>query len=32
MRISLAVIIVFLLGYVAARFFPQPGNMVGLPG
>lgn len=27
----LLLLIVFLVGYVFARFFPQLGNMVGLP-
>jgi hypothetical protein len=30
-KITLATIIVLLIGYVLARFFPQLGNAVGLP-
>lgn len=26
------ILVAVLIGYVAARFFPQPGNMIGLPG
>lgn len=32
MKISMTIILVLILGYVLARFFPQPGNMLGLPG
>ena len=32
MRISMTLIFVLIIGYVLARFFPQPGNMLGLPG
>lgn len=32
MRISMTLILVLIIGYVLARFFPQPGNMLGLPG
>ena len=32
MKISLAMIMVLVAGYILARFFPQPGNMLGLPG
>lgn len=30
-KITMAMIVVFLIGYVFARFFPQLGNAVGLP-
>ncbi len=32
MKITLSVLLIFAAGYVLARFFPQPGNMLGLPG
>lgn len=32
MKITLSVVLLIVLGYVLARFFPQPGNMIGLPG
>lgn len=32
MKISLTVVAVLIIGYILARFFPQPGNMIGLPG
>ena len=31
-KISLGMIIALIIGYVLARFFPQLGDMVGLPG
>lgn len=31
MKLSFGIIIAVLLGYAIARFFPQPGNMIGLP-
>lgn len=31
MRFTLPIIIAVLAGYAIARFFPQPGNLVGLP-
>lgn len=31
MKITLGLIGVFVLGYIVARFFPQPGALVGLP-
>lgn len=31
MKISFTIILVLIAGYILARFFPQPGNMVGLP-
>lgn len=31
MKLSLGVIIAILIGYALARFFPKPGQMIGLP-
>jgi hypothetical protein len=31
MKITLGLIAVFVVGYIVARFFPAPGNMIGLP-
>lgn len=31
MKITLSIVLVFLLGYIMARYFPKPGNMIGLP-
>lgn len=31
MKISLTLVLVLIVGYILARFFPQPGNMLGLP-
>lgn len=31
MKLSLGIIIAVLIGYAMARFFPQPGNLIGLP-
>ncbi len=31
MKISLYVVAVFILGYIVARYWPKPGNMIGLP-
>ncbi len=27
----LSLLLVFVVGYVVARYFPQPGNAIGLP-
>lgn len=32
MKLSMGIIIAIVIGYAIARFFPQPGNMLGLPG
>lgn len=32
MRISFTLVLVLIIGYILARFFPQPGNLIGLPG
>lgn len=32
MKISLSLVAILIVGYVLARFFPQPGNLIGLPG
>jgi hypothetical protein len=31
MKLSLGIIIALLIGYALARYFPGPGNMIGLP-
>jgi len=31
LKISLAIVAAVVVGYIAARFFPQPGNFIGLP-
>lgn len=31
MKLSLYVVMVFILGYIVARYFPAPANMIGLP-
>jgi hypothetical protein len=31
MKITLSLVLIFLAGYVFARYFPQIGRMVGLP-
>lgn len=31
MKFTLGMLVVFILGYILARYFPAPGNMVGLP-
>lgn len=32
MKLSMGIVLALIIGYVLARFFPQPGNMIGLPG
>jgi len=31
MKLSVGIVIALLLGYAIARYFPKPGNMIGLP-
>lgn len=31
MKITFAMVVIFVLGYIMARYFPRPGNMLGLP-
>lgn len=31
MKLSLGIIIALIIGYILARYFPGPGNMLGLP-
>ena len=29
---AVLIVLAIIVGYAIARFFPQPGNMIGLPG
>ena len=31
MKLSMGIIIALIIGYALARYFPAPGNMIGLP-
>lgn len=31
MKITFTCVMLFVLGYILARYFPGPGNMIGLP-
>lgn len=31
MKLSFSIVLAIIIGYAIARFFPQPGNMIGLP-
>lgn len=31
MKLSLGIVLAALVGYIVARYFPGPGNMIGLP-
>lgn len=31
MKLSFGIVLAMIIGYVLARYFPAPGNMIGLP-
>lgn len=31
MKLSLGIIVALIIGYILARYWPTPGNMLGLP-